>query len=270
MLKQINSIRKAVRKQRPLVHCITNPISINQCANSVLSIGARPVMAEHPLEVAQITSTAQSVVLNLGNITDVRMESMMISSAVASENDIPCIIDLVGVACSELRRNFAYKLIENNAPLLIKGNYSEINAIYNSDYRSTGVDSDVSLDLNSITDMAVMLAEKYGTIILASGKTDIITDGKRVVYIKNGTPALAEITGTGCMLGALCGCYLSVCRCIEGVVTSCAVLGICGELSVTDKGNGSFMLKLIDNLSVLTDTDVEKHLKMEVMEIENA
>lgn len=270
MLKQINIIRNSVQEQSPLIHCITNPISINQCANAVLAIGARPMMAEHPLEVAEITATAQALVLNLGNITDARMESMMISSAVASENNIPFVIDLVGVACSELRRNFAYKLIEKNFPTLIKGNYSEINAIYNSSYKSAGVDADALLDINSISNVAVMLAKKYNTIVLASGKTDIITDGKKLVYVNNGTPKLAEITGTGCMLGALCGCYLSVCRNINAAVTACTVLGICGELSVTDKGNGSFVVNLINNLSVLSDTNFEKYLKVEVEEFEKA
>ena len=268
MLEQIKEIRNLVEEQKPLVHCVTNAISINQCANAILAVGARPMMAEHPLEVAEITTTAKALVLNLGNITDVRMESMMISSEVASKNNIPVVVDLVGIACSELRRKFAYELMEKNMPTLIKGNYSEINALYNSSYKSAGVDADLSLDISNISDVAVGLACRYNTIILASGKTDVITDGKKLVYVKNGTPMLADVTGTGCMLGALCGCYLSVCKNIYAVLTACAVLGVCGELSVTDKGNGSFMINLIDNLSVLSDTDVKKYLKMEGKDIE--
>lgn len=270
MLKQINTIRKCVEEQKPLIHCITNPITINQCANAILAVGGRPMMAEHPLEVAEITATAQALVLNLGNITDARMESMMISSVVASGNNIPFVIDLVGIACSELRRKFANELIEENVPTLIKGNYSEINALYNSAYKSSGVDADISLDVNSISDIAVSLACKYNTIIIASGKTDIVTDGKKLVYVKNGTTKLAEVTGTGCMLGVLCGCYLSVCKDINAAVTACAILGICGELSVTDKGSGSFMVNLIDNLSIISDIVIENQLKMEVTEIEKA
>lgn len=247
MIKQINTIRKSVKEKNPLVHCITNPISINQCANAVLAVGARPIMAEHPKEVGEITATAKALVLNLGNITDVRMESMMISSEVAAENGIPFVIDLVGIACSKLRRDFVHKLLENK-PALIKGNYSEIMALYDTAYKSSGVDADFS-DVNYIKDIAVKLAQMYSCIVLASGKTDIVTDGEKTVYIKNGTPQLACVTGTGCMLGVLCGCYLSVCNNIYGAVTACSVLGICGENAETDKGNGTFMVNLMDELS---------------------
>lgn len=269
MIEQINTIRKSVKIQNPLVHCITNPISINQCANAVLAVGARPMMAEHPDEVGDITATANSLVLNLGNITDARMKSMLISAEIADKNNIPFVIDLVGIACSELRRNFATKLLKNNVPTVIKGNYSEINALYNLEYKSAGVDAE-NLETEYISRVAVKLAQKYGTVVLASGKTDIITDGKKLVYINNGTPVLAEITGTGCMLGMLCGCYLSVCNNIYGAITACSVLGICGELAETDKGNGSFAVNLMDNISVLTDADIEKYLKTEEMKVEKA
>lgn len=266
MIKQINTVRNSVKENSPLIHCITNPISINQCANAVLAVGARPIMAEHPEEVGEITAASKALVLNLGNITDVRMKSMLISSEAACKNSIPFVIDLVGIACSELRRNFAYELMENN-PTMIKGNYSEINALYNRAYKASGVDAE-AMEVQIISKAAVKLAKKYNTVVLASGKTDVITDGKRIVYVKNGTPQLAKITGTGCMLGMLCGCYLSVCTNIYGAVTACSVLGICGELAETDKGNGSFTIRLMDKLSVLSDADIENCLKTEEAEIE--
>ena len=264
----LNKIRGMVKDMRPLIHSITNPISINQCANTVLCTGASPIMAEHPEEVGEITATAQALVLNLGNITDVRMKSMTVSARAAKENNIPFVIDAVGIACSKLRRDFAQTLIEENCPDVIKGNYSEIIALYNSAYSASGVDADSTLDESSVRTAAVKLARKYSTIILASGKTDIVTDGHKLVAVKNGTPQLARVTGTGCMLGSLCGCYLAACRGIEAAVCACAYLGICGELSETDKGSGSFMVRLLDKLSVLSDKDFEKYLKLEVTEVE--
>lgn len=263
-----HQIRKSVYEKQPLIHCITNPISINQCANAILAIGGRPIMAEHPDEVAEITKAAQALMLNLGNITDVRMKSMAISANAAKEMHIPYVLDVVGVACSRLRRSFAHQLIESTSPTLIKGNYSEINALYNAAYSAAGVDSEPLFDINFISDIAIRLARKYNAMILASGKTDIVTDGKRLIYLHNGTPQLAGITGTGCMLGALCGVYLAVSRDITAIKAACAVLGICGELSQTKKGNGSFTVNLMDNLSVLSDRDFEKHLKAEEKEIE--
>lgn len=264
----INKIRTLVKDSNPLIHCITNPISINQCANTVLSIGARPIMAEHPKEVCEITKTAEALMLNIGNITDVRMESITISAKTAIDNNIPFVFDVVGVACSEMRRTFATELIEKYPPSIIKGNYSEIKALRSCDYKSAGVDFNSELSIENISEEALNLAQKYNYIVLASGKTDIVTDGQKLVYVKNGTSQLTSVTGTGCMLGALCAVYLSVCKDIYSAITACAVLGICGELSQTEKGNGTFMVNLMDNLSTLSDVELNKYIKMEDMKIE--
>ena len=138
----IHSIRSKVKECHPLIHCITNPISIHQCANAILAVGARPMMAEHPKEVREITESADALLLNLGNITDARMESMMISTKAAKQKGIPIVLDAVGVACSTLRRSFARELLKTVSPTVIKGNYSEISALYHEKYHSVGVDAD--------------------------------------------------------------------------------------------------------------------------------
>ena len=124
--KNVESLLHSIRKNEPLIHCITNPISINDCANAVLATGAKPVMAEHPLEVAHITSMASVLAVNLGNITDARMESIMISGRQAEELNIPSIIDSVGVTCSDIRLKLAKEYIDMCRPAVIKGNISEI------------------------------------------------------------------------------------------------------------------------------------------------
>jgi len=264
----MHKVRMEVRERQPLIHCITNPISINQCANAILAIGARPMMAEHPSEVMEITETADAVMLNLGNITDARMQSMEISFRTAKEKNIPVILDAVGIACSKLRRDYIARLLETGTPTVIKGNYSEIFALYHDAYRSSGVDADAAINTETICRAASELARKYHAVILASGKTDVVTDGAKVVLVKNGTPQLSTVTGTGCMLGALCGGYLSVCPGMHAAVTACAVLGICGQLAGTDKGSGSFMGNLMDMLCTLTDAELEKYKDMEEMPCE--
>lgn len=259
---KINRIREKVKTTNPLIHCITNPISINQCANAVLAVGARPIMAEHPKEVCGITATSAALVINLGNITDVRISSISISAQQANEQQIPFIIDVVGASCSELRRAFALNIINQFRPDVIKGNYSEINAIYNNNYISAGVDADTALTAEYMAEISKKLAEKYNTTILASGKIDIVADSQKVYFISNGTGQLANITGTGCMLGVLCGTFISVTDSLSAAVTACVVQGICGELSATEKGNGTFMVNLMDNLSVLKNTEVEQFIKI--------
>ena len=268
MHQVIHDIRKAIKQTQPLIHCITNPISINQCANGILAIGARPMMAEHPKEVSEITRTAQALMLNLGNITDARMESMLRSAQTAKDENIPFLLDAVGIACSTLRREYVKNLLNTAIPTVIKGNYSEIQALYQDSYRSSGVDADSSLDIYTIDHAAISLARSLGTVILASGKVDIVTDGKRLYHIRNGAPLLSQITGTGCLQGALCASYLSAKPGIEAVITGSSVLGICGELARTDRGTGTFLCSLMDKLSTLTDTETEQNLKLEERTIE--
>ena len=268
MHQVIHNIRSTVKETRPLIHCITNPISINQCANGILAIGARPIMAEHPQEAAEITRSAQALMGNLGNITDVRMKSIGISAQTAKDHNIPFLLDAVGIACSSLRRKYLKDLLNAATPTVIKGNYSEIQALYLDSYRSSGVDADSGLDIPTVSYAAVSLARSLGTVILASGKVDIVTDGNRLCHVHNGTPLLSQITGTGCLQGAICASYLSANPGIEAVITGCTVLGICGELARTDRGTGTFLCHLMDKLSMLTDTEIEENLKVEEINIE--
>lgn len=264
----IQRILLDVRGNQPLIHCITNPISINQCANAILAVGGRPIMAEHPKEVAEITRTAKALMLNLGNITDTRMESIRISAKTAMENGIPILLDAVGIACSRLRREYVHELLSKVTPTVIKGNYSEINGLYQDSYHSSGVDSE-ALDISAVSKAAGVLAREMNTIILASGKVDIITDGKQLLHVHNGTPQLSTITGTGCMLGALCATYLSANASLEAVINACALLGISGEKAQTTCGSGTFFVNLMDALSNLTAEDICENINLEEDSLEN-
>lgn len=256
-----------IKEQNPLIHAITNPISINICANAILAVGARPVMAEHPAEVSEITETSRALMLNLGNITDARIKSMSVAGKKANKCGIPVLLDLVGVSCSKLRRRLAHKLIKKAKPAVLKGNYSEIMALYSAGYKSKGVDSE-NIDEKTIKEAIVKLALKYNSVILASGKIDIITDGVKLVKVKNGTKKLSGITGTGCVLGALCTCFLSVCNNIDAAIYACLILGIAGEFAGEEKGSGSFGIKLMDKLSLLTDLNIENCMDLEEILVE--
>ncbi len=259
----IFNILESIARNKPIIHCITNPISINQCANLILSVGAKPIMAEHPEEVCEITRASNALMVNIGNITDVRMKSILLSVKEANKINIPVLLDVVGIACSKFRRKYIYELLKENFPTVIKGNYSEIIALYNTEYSSPGVDADGSIEVSYITKSSEELALKYNSVILATGKTDIITDGKRTVYVNNGTNTLASITGTGCMLGALCTAFLVSASSIDATVSACAYFNICGELSETEKGYGSFMVNLLDKVSVISREEISKYMNVE-------
>lgn len=257
-----------LRAQRPLIHCITNPISMQLCANALLAIGARPIMAEHPMEVEEIAETAGALLLNLGTITPSRVEAMKRAAHAAAGKRIPVLVDAVGVACSGLRRELLLELLSIAAPVVIKGNYSELLALARRDYRASGVDVDTALEAAALNQTFAALARRYGTIVLASGKTDIVTDGEHLLHLKNGTAQLTTITGTGCMLGALTAACLAIAPELEAAAFGCALLGVCGELAETERGPGSFQVNLLDTLAAVDTATIQKHIKMEETVVE--
>ncbi len=254
-------ICKKIKERSPLIHCITNPISIMQCANAVLLLGARPIMAEHPDEVREITASAKALLLNFGNITRDRLEAIKLSYDEAMKKEIPIVIDAVGVACSELRRATVNELLgkrNSKVPLLIKGNYSEIRALLDETYKSSGVDADKKLTFQEILDMAKELARKHGVTVLASGEKDIVTDGNKIAVIENGTKKLGSITGTGCMLGAVCAAFFSIQTDIDSIVWATAGFGISGENAKGDM----FLMRLFDAIAEIDDDIIEERKKV--------
>jgi hydroxyethylthiazole kinase len=263
----INELRNSVKAAQPLIHCITNPISINQCANAVLAVGARPMMAEHPDEAPLVTRSAGALLINLGNLTEARMQAMKLSVQTAGEAGVPYVLDVCGAACLPNRRSLAMTLADIAVPAVIKGNYSEIYAMFDGGYSSSGVDADKSLDVKAAEKAAAEFALRYGTTVLASGRTDVVTDGHRMIRINNGTQRLASITGTGCMLGALCAAFLSAGSGMAAAETACVVLGVSGQLADNAKGSGSFSVELLDSLSTLTDDVICKYKNTEGTDI---
>ena len=233
---------------KPLIHCITNPISMNQCANAILAMGARPIMAEHPKEVEEITATASGLMLNLGNITDIRMESMEKSLGIANEKGIPVVIDAVGIACSELRLEFLKRLLVSKKADVIKGNYSEILALNDDSYRASGVDAEENLSIEKIKEVAKSMAEKYDSVILATGAVDIVATKDSVQELHGGCKQMGQATGTGCMLGAIITTLVSQENNVDKVIEAVRFFGECGQRATTEKGVGSFMVNLLDEI----------------------
>ncbi|MGN9163837.1 hydroxyethylthiazole kinase [Tissierellaceae bacterium HCP3S3_D8] len=267
-IDRLLKIKRNIKLDKPLIHCITNPISINDCANMVLATGAKPIMAEHPLEVSEITINSQGLGVNLGNITDIRMNSMMISGKTAYKNNIPQVIDLVGIGCSKLRLDYAKEFILQCHPNVIKGNISEIKAIYGMESNAKGIDvgiHDMITDENfhEIMEIVRRLALQREAVVVATGEVDIISDGTSNYLIKNGCEMLSMITGTGCMLNVLIASYISCGDILGGTILAVALMGICGELSQDVRGTGSFRTKLIDNMYSICDYIIEKRLNIE-------
>lgn len=266
---KVENIINSIRSNAPLIHCITNPISINDCANAVLAVGAKPIMAEHPKEVAKITSMASVLAVNLGNITDARINSIMISGKTSLENNIPSVIDAVGVTCSDIRLELAKEYINVCRPAVIKGNISEIKVLNGLSSDAAGIDvsdkdtfsSDNEVKMKYTGELVKKLAKKTNSVVVATGVVDTISDGCEVYYIQNGCEMMSSITGTGCMLNVLIASYISAgkytdTKILDNAICATALLGIAGERArdytlKNNAGLGTFHVRLLDEISLI-------------------
>lgn len=260
MSQSLGGLLEALRRRRPLIHCITNPISINDCANLILAAGGRPIMAEHPGEVAEITATAGALAVNLGNITDARMESMVLAGRTAGERGIPMVMDCVGVGCSTLRRRYAQDYLEKIHPQVVKGNLSELLCLAGARRGMSGVDADGGDRLEGANLPALKeFSRRRGAVLLASGPVDGVfaPDGRRW-EVGNGHPMMSRLTGTGCMLNVLTAAFLAVGEPEEAAVAAAAMLGLCGERAAREAGGpGSLRTALLDAAYTLTPEELD-------------
>ncbi len=267
-IDKLLEIRYQVRQKSPLIHCITNPISIHDCANAVLAVGARPIMAEHPGEVCEITDTAKALAVNLGNITNVRMESMLLAGRCARKKDIPVVIDLVGVGCSSLRLAYGRRFLEECSPWVIKGNLSELKALAGVENHADGIDVG---EKDRITKDSVFYSEellkdlsrKYKAVVMATGEIDLVTDGQDFYTIENGCKMLAKVTGTGCMLNVLTAAFLSEKQSVESSLLALLLMGVSGELANQTQGPATFQIQLMDLLYGITDMELRQKCRIQ-------
>lgn len=252
--KHILEIYKKIQKKRPVIHCITNMVTVNDCANILLACGASPTMAHHPAEVVEITRGSDALVCNLGATES--FDAIRAAGAAASSLSHPVILDPVGVSGSTFRRKFCEELIRDIHPTCIRGNYSEIRSLMEGVNTAVGVDAkDGRPDERALKEFAL----KTGAFIIASGAQDLLTDGQRVYRCDYGTPMLARITGSGCMSSAMLGAFLSVENTIKSALACCILIGMAGEdaQKKTEQNHGgtmTFRNYFIDEISLAVPT----------------
>ena len=261
------------REKKPLVQCITNFVTVNDCANILLASGGSPTMASHPLEVEEAVAGVQALVCNMGAID--RIDSMILAGQEANRLGKPVILDPVGAGGTQLRRDAVKTLLEEVRFTVIRGNASEIR--YLAGHQSAGSGVDVSsLDeitegnLSAAVSMAEQLAARLNTVIAISGKIDVISDGTRTCVLRNGCATMARVTGSGCMLTALIGAFCGACR--DSFAATCsamAAMGISGEIAEEKRlrngtGNATFRNDLIDAVFNLTEENIQEGVRYEI------
>lgn len=258
-----------VRTSTPLVHCITNYVTVNDCANALLACGGSPIMSDEPEDVVDITTICGGLVLNIGTLNKQTIAGMRAAGKRASELGHPIVLDPVGAGASALRTATASEILDTMDVAVIRGNMSEIKAVAGASAATRGVDvnpDDVVTDENLAASAAFAkeLAKKTGAIIAITGAIDIVADDERAFAIRNGNAIMGKITGAGCMLSCLVGAYSVANKenMLEGVVAAIAGEGLCGQIAaerMTEAdGNGSFRTYLLDamyNLDAATLAD---------------
>lgn len=193
-----------LRDRGPLVHAISNLVTANDCANLLLALGARPIMAQAPQEAAEITAQCAATVLNLGTPDDGKFAASRLAGREANRLGHPVILDPVGIGASRYRLEATQELLSQVHPDLIRANLGELQALLGWDSLAQGVDSPNARTALAL-DCARTLAGKLGCVVLLSGEPDLVTDGTQSYALTGGSPRLRQITGAGCMLSVLCG-----------------------------------------------------------------
>lgn len=262
---RIELLFKKVRSANPLVHHITNSVTINDCANSTLAIGGSPVMASSVNEATDMAKIANALVLNLGTLNADSCEAMILAGKAANSAHIPVILDPVGAGATPYRIEMAEKILHEVKMSIIRGNASEIYSLIGGKSQTRGVDSGaVSL---AGADLAARAAVELNSTIVVSGRTDAISNGETTVLVNNGDPLLTKVTGTGCMATSLIGCFAGVTdQMLDAAVAGISVMSIAGELTAKKlsegEGTGTFRMKLIDTISLMNGATWMKEVQL--------
>ena len=268
MLIDASEILEKVRREKPLVHHITNFVTINDCANIVKVFGASPVMAHAREEVADMAGISSALVLNIGTLTSEIIDSMLLAGKSANDNCIPVVLDVCGAGATKFRDDKCSEILDKVFVSIVKGNSSEVARTAGEDVRTRGVDAAVVE--KSLWEVARTLAEKRNCTVVITGKEDIVADEKSLVRVLNGHCMMADIVGTGCMATSVIGTFAAVEK--DPVVASVAGL-VCYEVAAeiaakNASGPGNFKEKLVDAVYNLESSTVKRMQRIVVKRIE--
>jgi hydroxyethylthiazole kinase len=263
--EKVSKLINQVREKNPLVHHITNYVTVNDCANITLAIGGSPVMADDINEAAEMTSIVSALVINIGTLNARTIESMMASGKKANELGIPVVLDPVGIGATSFRTKVTEDLIKEIKFSVIRGNMSEIKMLAGVEAKIKGVDSASSEEGGE--EIALNLSRRLNCIVAITGARDVISDGRRICTIENGHSMLSKVTGTGCMttslIGSFCGAnsdyYL-------GAIAGITAMALAGEKSFealeVKTYLGDFKASIFNVIASLTEEDILKGGKL--------
>lgn len=258
----------------PLVHCITNYVTVNDCANAVLAVGASPIMSDEPYDVQDITTLCNALVLNIGTLNKRTIRGMKIAGDKATDLGRTIVLDPVGAGASRFRTQVAGDLLDANKVTVIRGNMSEMKALSGQATKTRGVDvnpDDAVTDANLVecAHFAQKMAKDTGAVVAITGAIDIVANADTAYAIRNGSPLMGRITGSGCMLSCITAAFATANkgRVLDATVAAVSGMGIAGEIAAErmkpGDGNATFRTYLIDALYNLNADQLEQRAKIQ-------
>ena len=270
--EEIKTYLNNLKEKNPLIHCITNYVTVNDVANSLIAIGASPVMADEPSESGEITAISNGLLINLGTLNLNTIKAMQNSIKIANSLNLPVVLDPVGVGASTLRNETAINFLKEYKFSIIKGNISEIKFLNGEKIITKGVDAsskDLNEDFLNRVNLAKELSIKTDAAIVITGKIDVVAFKNEAYLLKNGSSLMGKFSGSGCILGGICTAFLAsntdpLKSAIMGVLTEC----IAGELVrgknvLSDMGSMKFKNGLIDEIYLIDDKKIQDLAKIE-------
>lgn len=264
-----------VRKNVPLVHNITNYVTVNDVANILLACGGSPIMSDEPEDVEDITSVCGGLNINIGTLHQSSIEGMLLAGKKANELGHPVLLDPVGAGASRLRTDTALRIMKEIKLTVIRGNISEIKTLAYGSGTTKGVDADVAdavteETLNDAIAFVKNFARKTSCIIAVTGAIDLVSDGEICYVIRNGRPEMGKITGTGCQLSGMMTAYVTANqeKPLEAAASAVCIMGLAGEIGWSrmqeGDGNANYRNRIIDAVYQMTGEDLERGAKYEV------
>lgn len=264
-----------VRNTVPLVHSITNYVTVNDVANILLACGGSPIMADDEAEVEDVTSICGGLNINIGTLNSRTIASMVKAGKKANALEHITVLDPVGAGASALRTDTARRLLEEVRFTVIRGNVSELKALYGQESSTKGVDADVAdrvteENLSAMVAFVQELSKKTGAVVAMTGAIDIVADETKAYVIRNGKALMSKITGMGCMLSGVVAAYCAANpdAVLDGAAAAVAAMGLCGEIAYDrleqKDGTSTYRTYIIDAMSNLDDETLEEGMKIEV------
>ena len=264
-----------VHSKMPLIHNITNYVTVNDVANVLLACGGSPIMSDEPEDVADITAICGGLNINIGTLNQRSIEAMFVAGRKANELNHQLLLDPVGAGASALRTNTAVKLMKELKLTVIRGNISEIKTLALGSGTTKGVDADVA---DKVTDenlddsirFVKNFAKESGTIVAVTGAIDLVSDGEKCYVIRNGRPEMGQITGTGCQLSGMMTAFVAANpdNRLEAAAAAVCMMGLAGEIGwsrmTEGDGNSTYRNRIIDAIYNMDGETLEKGAKYEV------